>query len=89
MTELGDEQKKKKSWKHFKQSTNGLLGASSSNGVSEVVKIKSNSFLISLVVVNLEESKLVLVLGGGNYTQVLTKVLLLKVLLGQVLQVSL
>ena len=42
-----------------------------------------------LVILNVEVSKLVVVLASGNDSQVLLEVLLLKVLLGQVLKVSL
>ena len=48
-----------------------------------------HSFGVGLVVVDVEELKLVLVLAGGDDSQVLTEVLLLEVLLGQVLEVSL
>ena len=44
---------------------------------------------IGLVIVDVEELKLVLVLVGGDDTEILAKVLLLEVLLGQVLEVSL
>ncbi len=44
---------------------------------------------ISLVIVDVEELELVLVLVGGDDTEILAKVLLLEVLLGQVLEVSL
>ena len=43
----------------------------------------------SLVILNVEVSEFVVVLAGGNNSQVLLKVLLLQVLLGQVLEVSL
>ena len=47
------------------------------------------SSFIDFIALNVEVSEFVLVLVGGNHSQVLLQVLLLKVLLGQVLQVSL
>ena len=47
------------------------------------------SFSISLVVVDGEELEFVDVLVGGDDSQVLTELLFLKVLLGQILEVSL
>ena len=48
-----------------------------------------HSFGIGLVVVDVEELKLVVVLACGDDSQVLAKVLLLEVLLGQVLEITL
>merc|ERR1719325_437514 len=46
-------------------------------------------FLLIVVVVDLEVSQLVAVLGVGNHTQPVPQVVLLQVLLGEVLQVAL
>ena len=45
--------------------------------------------IVRFLVVNLEVSELVAVLGVGNHTQPVSQVVLLQVLLGEVLQVSL
>ena len=46
-------------------------------------------FLFLLIVVDLEVSEFIRILGCGNYTEPISQVILLKVLLGQILQVSL
>ena len=46
-------------------------------------------FIVRLLIVDLEVSELVAVLGVGNHSQPVSQVVLLQVLLGEVLQVSL
>ena len=79
---------------HFKQSTKAYLARPIPRWNSVIRSIgecgrERFSLGISLIVVDVEELKLVLVLVGGDDTEILTKVLLLEVLLGQVLEVSL